>query len=78
LASGLFIAATQVGSGLLLAIVASVYASNDGPGLELYRAGGWAVFGLAALAAALGGLALLKRDRSEPEAVEHAPSSAVP
>jgi MFS family permease len=78
LASGLFIAATQVGSGLLLAIVASVYASNDEPGLEPYRAGAWAVFGLAALAAALGGLALLRRDRSASDAVEPAASSAVP
>jgi MFS family permease len=78
LASGLFIASTQVGSGLLLAIVAAVYAANDGPGLEPYRAGAWAVFGLAALAAALGGLALLRRDRVAARAAEPAPSSASP
>jgi MFS family permease len=39
LASGMFIAAVQIGSGTVLAVVASVFASNAGTGLRAYHAG---------------------------------------
>jgi hypothetical protein len=39
LASGLFIAAFQIGSGVVLGIVAAVFAANVDLGLDAYRAG---------------------------------------
>jgi MFS family permease len=51
LASGLFIAAFQVGSGVILGIVASVFAINAGlgAGIGAYRAGILVAFGVAIL-----------------------------
>jgi MFS family permease len=63
LASGMFIAAVQIGSGIVLAVVASVFTSNAGPGLHAYHAGLWTVFGIAAGATLLAASGLLGRDR---------------
>ncbi len=50
LASGLFIAAFQIGSGVILGIVASVFAANASAGLDAYRAGTLTSFAVAVLA----------------------------
>jgi MFS family permease len=52
LASGVFIAAFQIGSGVVLAIVASVFATNfaAGAGIGAYQAGILTSFGAAAIA----------------------------
>jgi predicted MFS family arabinose efflux permease len=43
LVSAMFIAAIQIGSGVVLAVVASVFAASSGAGFGAYRAGGWTV-----------------------------------
>jgi len=53
LASGMFIAAVQIGSGIVLAVVASVFTSHAGAGLRAYHAGLWTVVGIAAAATLL-------------------------
>jgi MFS family permease len=53
LAGGMFIAATQIGSGVILAVAASVFAANAGLGIEAHQAGAWVVL------AAISGAALL-------------------
>jgi MFS family permease len=50
LAGGMYIAATQIGSGVVLAAAASVFAANAGIGLEAHQAAAWVV--LASIAAA--------------------------
>jgi MFS family permease len=53
LASGIFIAAFQIGSGVVLGITASVFAANVDAGLDAYRAGIVTAIGAAALAVLL-------------------------
>jgi MFS family permease len=64
LASGMFIAAVQIGSGIVLAVVASVFTSNAGAGLHAYHAGLWTVFGIAAAATLLAASGLLARNQT--------------
>jgi hypothetical protein len=63
LASGMFIAAVQIGSGVMLAVVASVFTSNAGSGLRAYHAGLWTVVGIGAGAALLAASGLLAEER---------------
>jgi hypothetical protein len=72
LASGMFIAAVQIGSGVVLAVVASVFTSSAGRGLAAYHAGVWTVFGIAAGATLLAASGLLARDDARVAALEHA------
>lgn len=58
-ASGMFIAAVQIGTGIVVAVVASVFAANAGPGLRPYHAGIWTVVGIAAAATAIAATALV-------------------
>jgi MFS family permease len=51
LAGGLFIASTQIGSGVVLAACASVYAASADAGLGAQHGGSWVVVGAIALAA---------------------------
>jgi MFS family permease len=53
LASGIFIAAFQIGSGVVLGVTASVFAANTDAGLDGYRAGIVTVIGVAVLAVLL-------------------------
>lgn len=75
LASGMFIAAVQIGSGIVLAVVASVFTSNAGSGLRAYHAGLWTVFGIAAGAALLAASALLTREEAPAGSLARADSS---
>jgi predicted MFS family arabinose efflux permease len=69
LASGLFIAAFQIGSGVVLGIVASVLAINAaaGAGIGAYRAGTLVAFGVAILSllVALAGVVQARRPAQE-------------
>jgi hypothetical protein len=51
LAGGMFIAATQIGSGVVLAVGASVFAANADVGLGGHQAGAWVAVASIALAA---------------------------
>ena len=53
LAGGMFISATQIGSGIALGIAASILTANEVHGLSAYRDGLWAVLGMSAAAALL-------------------------
>jgi predicted MFS family arabinose efflux permease len=75
LASGMFIASVQIGSGIVLAIVASVFTSTAGSGLRAYHAGVWTVFGIGAGATLVAATGLLARDRAGDVAVATADSS---
>ncbi len=68
LASGLFIAAFQIGSGVILAIVASVFAANVGAGLGAYRAGILTAFAVAVLSLLICLMAVVQHSR------RHAPA----
>jgi MFS family permease len=46
LASGIFIASAQVGSGLVVGVTAAVFASFSGDGLDRYRGGLWLIIGI--------------------------------
>lgn len=59
LGGGMFIAATQIGSGVVLAITASLFTSGADPGLGAYEAGMIGVVAVSALAAASGVAGLL-------------------
>jgi transcriptional regulator GlxA family with amidase domain len=61
--AGMFIAAVQIGSGVVLAVVASVFTSNRGSGLRDYHARSWTVVGIAAGAALLAASGLLAEER---------------
>jgi MFS family permease len=51
--SAMAIAAIQIGSGVVLAVVASVFAASSDAGLGAYRAGGWTVVAVAVVTTAL-------------------------
>ncbi|MFD0688720.1 MFS transporter [Actinomadura fibrosa] len=73
LISGMFIAATQLGSGLVLGLAASVFAANAGAGLEGYRAGLWVVIAAALLGLLLSAVGVVRyRAAAAPAAAEDA------
>lgn len=76
LASGMFIAAVQIGSGIVLAVVASVFTANASGGLQAYHAGLWTVVGIAAGATLLAASGLLVREQKQTAAVPQAESAA--
>jgi MFS family permease len=53
LAGGMFIASTQIGSGIVLAVCAAVFAASAGPALSAYQSGAWVVIGAIGLATLL-------------------------
>jgi hypothetical protein len=53
LAGGMFIASTQIGSGIVLAACAAVFAASANPGLGAQRGGIWVVVGSIGLATLL-------------------------
>lgn len=74
LGGGMFIAATQIGSGVVLAVTASLFASGANPGLGAYEAGmvGVVIVSVLAVASGVGGLLLPRVKASGPEPVEDA------
>jgi MFS family permease len=76
LASGMFIAAVQIGSGIVLAVVASVFSSTAGSALRPYHAGLWTVVGIAAGATLLAASGLLAREPAPTAALAGADSTA--
>ena len=66
LAGGMFIAATQIGSGVVLAVAASVFAANGDGGLSGHQAGAWVVFAAIAGAAAIALGAAARRTAGAP------------
>jgi hypothetical protein len=50
LAGGMFIASTQIGSGIVLALCAAVFAGSANSGLGAHRGGTWVVVGSIGLA----------------------------
>jgi MFS family permease len=76
LASGMFIAAVQIGSGIVLAVVASVFTSSTGSGLRAYHAGLWAVVAIAAGATLLAASGLVTREQNHAAASASARSTA--
>lgn len=66
-ASACFIAATQIGSGVVLAVVASAFAAGDSGGVGSYRAGIVVATAALALGAAVAATGLRGRQRVELE-----------
>ena len=66
LVSAMFIAAIQIGSGVVLAVVASVYAASSDAGLGGYRAGGWTVVTVSVVTTLLAGLGVVRNRRAAP------------
>jgi hypothetical protein len=64
-ASALFIAATQIGSGVVLAVVASAFAAGDPRDLGSYRAGLVVAIAALALGTAVAATGLRRRQRAE-------------
>jgi MFS family permease len=60
LLSAMFIAAIQIGSGVVLALVASVFAASSGVGFGAYRAGGWMVVAVSIATTALAAVAIVR------------------
>jgi MFS family permease len=61
--SAMFIAAIQIGSGVVLAVVASVFAASSDFELGAYRAGGWTVVAVAAVTTALALVGVVRNRR---------------
>ncbi|MDQ3722880.1 MAG: MFS transporter, partial [Actinomycetota bacterium] len=64
--SGLFLASFQIGSGVILGVVASVFGDDLGAGLDAYRAGVLAAVAVAALGAVVSLTGLVRRRTRAP------------
>jgi MFS family permease len=74
LAGGMFIASTQIGSGIVLAACASVFAANADAGLGAHHGGMWVVVGAVGLAALLA-IAMVARRAGHPAVGEATPAA---
>jgi MFS family permease len=74
LAGGMFIASTQIGSGLVLAVCASVFAASADAGLGAHRGGLWVVVAAIGLATLLA-LTMAIRRASAPAVGDAAPET---
>jgi predicted MFS family arabinose efflux permease len=64
LVSAMFIAAIQIGSGVVLAVVATVFAASGEAGFGAYRAGGWTVVTVSVVTTVLAGLGVVRYRRA--------------
>jgi MFS family permease len=66
LVSAMFIAAIQIGSGVVLAVIASVFAARADAGLGAYRAGGWTVVVVSIVTTVLAGYGIVRNRGAAP------------
>ncbi|TDX08298.1 MFS transporter [Kribbella sp. VKM Ac-2566] len=71
LASGIFIAASQIGTGLVVGVTATVLSYASSAGLAGYRAGLWFVIGVTAAVSLLAATTAIKHRRRTETAIKH-------